>query len=145
MQRAVNPLPDRLAFFWHRHWAISRDDGIPYQWILAYRNRLLRYADFARYPTATFRQFAYEMTTGDTAMSMYLNLNQSVKGKPNENYAREFMELFCLGPTAPDGTPNYSQTDVAELAKALHRLGLQRHGRRATTTARRASRRAASR
>ncbi len=27
MQRAVNPLPDRLAFFWHRHWAISRDDG----------------------------------------------------------------------------------------------------------------------
>ena len=28
MQRAVNPFPDRLAFFWHRHWAISRDDGV---------------------------------------------------------------------------------------------------------------------
>ena len=50
-------------------------------------------------------------------MSQYLNINQNVKGKPNENYAREFMELFCLGPTAPDGTPNYSQTDVAELAR----------------------------
>jgi uncharacterized protein (DUF1800 family) len=59
------------------------------------------------------------MTMSNTAMSMYLNINQNVKGKPNENYAREFMELFCLGPTAPDGTPNYSQTDVAELSKAF--------------------------
>ena len=35
---------------------------------------------------------------------MYLNMNQNVRGKPNENYAREFMELFCLGPKGPDGT-----------------------------------------
>ena len=34
MQRAVNPLPDRLAFFWHRHWAISREDGLADQWML---------------------------------------------------------------------------------------------------------------
>jgi uncharacterized protein (DUF1800 family) len=119
MQRAVNPLPDRLAFFWHRHWAVSREDGIPNQWVLNYRNRLLRHADFGRYPGATFRSLAIEMTSADTAMSMYLNINQNVKGKPNENYARELMELFCLGPKAPDGTPNYSQDDVAGLAKAL--------------------------
>ena len=62
---------------------------------------------------------AYDMTTLDTAMSMYLNLNQSIKGKPNENYAREFMELFCLGPSGPDGTPNYTQTDVSELGRTL--------------------------
>jgi uncharacterized protein (DUF1800 family) len=119
MQRAVNPFPDRLAFFWHRHWAVSRDDGIPNQWILTYRNRMLRYSDFGRYPTATFRALAYEMSTADPAMSMYLNINQNVKGKPNENYARELMELFCLGPSGPDGTPNYTQDDVAGLAKAL--------------------------
>ena len=29
MQRAVNPLRERIAFFWHRHWAVSREDGIP--------------------------------------------------------------------------------------------------------------------
>ena len=46
MQRAINPLPDRLAFFWHRHWAISRDDGIDYPWVIKYRDRLLKYADF---------------------------------------------------------------------------------------------------
>ena len=59
------------------------------------------------------------MTTRDAAMSLYLNMNQNVRGKPNENYAREFMELFCLGPTGPDGSPNYSQDDVAGLAKAF--------------------------
>ena len=52
-------------------------------------------------------------------MSAYLNLNANVKGKPNENYARELMELFCLGPTAPDGTPNYRQTDIVGLSRAL--------------------------
>ena len=119
MQRAVNPLPHRLAFFWHRHWAVSREEGPPNQWILNYRDRLLRYADLGAYPAATFRDLAYEMTTSDTAMSFYLNINQNVKGKPNENYAREFMELFCLGPKGPDGTDNYSQTDVAELARAF--------------------------
>ncbi len=115
MQRAVNPLRERLAFFWHRHWAVSRDDGIPASWLVAYRNRLLNAAD----PARSFRQLAWEMTTSDSAMSMYLNGNQNVRGRPNENYARELMELFCLGPNAPDGSPNYTQDDVAGLARAL--------------------------
>ena len=50
MQRAVNPLPHRLAFFWHRHWAVSREEGPPNQWILNYRDRLLRYADLGADP-----------------------------------------------------------------------------------------------
>jgi len=115
MQRAVNPLRERLAFFWHRHWAVSRDDGIPAVWLVGYRNRLLRFAD----PATSFRALAYEMTTLDPAMSMYLNGNQNVKGRPNENYARELMELFCLGPKAPDGSDNYTQADVEGLARAL--------------------------
>jgi uncharacterized protein (DUF1800 family) len=115
MQRAVNPLRERLAFFWHRHWAVSRDDGIPARWLVAYRNRMLRFAD----PAQSFRALAYEMSTLDAAMSMYLNGNQNVKGRPNENYARELMELFCLGPKAPDGSDNYAQADVEGLARAL--------------------------
>jgi uncharacterized protein (DUF1800 family) len=126
MQRAINPLPDRLAFFWHRHWAISREEGdIPLPWVVGYRNLLLQYADLGRYPGASFRSLAYDMTTRDPAMSLYLNLYQNVRGKPNENYAREFMELFCLGPTGPDGAPNYSQDDVAGLAKAFTGWQLQ--------------------
>ena len=49
MQRAINPFPDRLAFFWHRHWAISREEGdIPIPWVIKYRDLLLKYADFGR-------------------------------------------------------------------------------------------------
>jgi uncharacterized protein (DUF1800 family) len=114
MQRVDNPLPERLAFFWHRHWAVSIDDGIPNQWLLTYRDRM---RGFTR--DRSFRDIAYEMSTADAAMMMYLNGNQNRKNAPNENYAREFMELFCLGPKAPDGTPNYSQGDVAGLALAF--------------------------
>jgi uncharacterized protein (DUF1800 family) len=115
MQRAVNPLRERIAFFWHRHWAVSREDGIPSSWLIAYRDRMLRFAD----PRLSFRALAYEMSTLDAAMSMYLNGSDNVKGRPNENYARELMELFCLGPTTPDRTPNYTQADVEGLARAL--------------------------
>src|SRR3954454_15997649 len=119
MQRVDNPLPERLAFFWHRHWAVSRDDGIPNAWLLAYRNRMRSFADFPGNPNVSFRDVAYQMSTADGAMSMYLNGNANRKGAPNENYAREFMELFCLGPKGPDGTPNYVQADVAGLARAF--------------------------
>ncbi len=116
MQRVDNPLPERLAFFLHRHWAVSVDDGIPLSWLVAYRNRLRGFADD---PNISFRKIAYDMSTLDAAMSMYLNGSSNIKGSPNENYAREFMELFCLGPTGPDGTPNYVQADVAGLARAF--------------------------
>ena len=120
MQRANNPLPDRLAFFWHRHWAISRDDGtVSFDWAVKYRDRLLKYSNFQLNPALSFRELAYEITTSDAAMSAYLNLNANTKTKPNENYARELMELFCLGPTAPDGTPNYTQADIEGLTRAL--------------------------
>ena len=52
-------------------------------------------------------------------MSAYLNLNANAKTKPNENYARELMELFCLGPTGPGRTPNYTQADIEGLTRAL--------------------------
>ena len=52
-------------------------------------------------------------------MSAYLNLNANTKTKPNENYAREFMELFCLGPKKPDGSDNYTQADIEGLTRAF--------------------------
>jgi uncharacterized protein (DUF1800 family) len=119
MARVDNPLPERLAFFWHRHWAISLEGGIPAAWMIAYRDRLRRFADLPGNPGLTFRSLAYEMTTADGAMSAWLNGSSNVKGSPNENYAREFMELFCLGPNGPDGNPNYVQADVAGLARAF--------------------------
>jgi uncharacterized protein (DUF1800 family) len=119
MQWAANPFVERLTFFWHRHFAVSRDSGIPAQWLLTYRNRLHSYADLGTNPAATFRALALDMTTNDGAMSYFLTGYQNVKSHPNENYAREFMELFCLGVRDSAGNPNYTQTDVMELARAF--------------------------
>ena len=110
---------DRLTFYWHRHFAVSKDAGIDSPSLLAYRDRLRRYADFATTPTARFSDLALEMTTQDSAMSQYLTGFQNVKYAPNENYGREFMELFTLGVTDANGNPNYSQTDVHNLARAF--------------------------
>ena len=52
-------------------------------------------------------------------MSLYLTGYLNVKYAPNENYGREFMELFTLGVTDANGNPNYSQTDVHNLARAF--------------------------
>jgi uncharacterized protein (DUF1800 family) len=119
MTRSTNPFVERLTFFWHRHFAVSKDAGIDSPTLLAYRDRLRRYADFATTPTASFHDLAVEMTTQDAAMSLYLTGFENVKSSPNENYAREFMELFTLGVTDANGNPNYTQTDVHNLARAF--------------------------
>jgi hypothetical protein len=53
------------------------------------------------------------------AMLLYLDGNLNRVGSPNENYARELLELFTTGIEGPDGGPNYTQQDVAELARCL--------------------------
>jgi hypothetical protein len=118
MIRAINPFVERLTFFWHRHWANSRDQVSPPQ-LLMTQNQLFRsYADFASNPSATFKQLANAVTI-DPSMLRYLTGELNVRGAPNENYARELMELFTLGVTNAAGQPNYTQTDVEQLAKAL--------------------------
>lgn len=120
MQRADNPFPDRLTLFLHRHFAVSADIGIASEYMIEYRNRLRKYATFGSNPGASFRDLAVEMTTADNAMNVFLDIASNEQGAPNENYAREFMELFCLGIKGVDGmTNNYSQTDVQQLARAF--------------------------
>ncbi len=118
MVRAINPFVERLTFFWHRHWANSRESVSPPQ-LLMTQNRLFRsFADLAANPRASFKSLAYAVTI-DPSMLRYLTGELNVRGAPNENYAREVMELFTLGVTNATGQPNYSQQDVEQLAKAL--------------------------
>ena len=53
------------------------------------------------------------------AMLRYLNGDQNRVGAPNENYARELLELFTMGTSGPGGAATYTQADVSELARAL--------------------------
>jgi uncharacterized protein (DUF1800 family) len=118
MVRTPNPLVERMTFYWHRHFANSRMTVSPPQ-LLATQNALFRsYADFSANPTADFKSLANAVST-DPSMLRYLTGELNVAGGPNENYARELMELFTLGPINDAGTPNYSEDDVQNLAKAL--------------------------
>jgi hypothetical protein len=71
------------------------------------QNRTLR-----RHALGRFRPFLLEVSR-DPAMLIWLDSNQNVKGAPNENYAREVMELFSLG------VGNYTEKDVQEAARAF--------------------------
>ena len=117
MVRSDNPLVERLTFFFHRHFATSRDAVSPQmarKQIALYRS----FADVASNPTSDIRSLVQAVTL-DPAMLRFLTGENNQKGRPNENYAREVMELFCLGVTDAAGQPNYSESDVKELARAL--------------------------
>lgn len=117
MVRTPTPIVERLTLFWHGHWTSSRSEVQPTQLMQIQNDRLRKYADLAANPTADVGALANEMAT-DPAMLRYLTGESNVKGKANENYGREVMELFLLGVVGPDGQPNYSETDVKEIARA---------------------------
>src|SRR3712207_4478634 len=68
----------------------------------------------SRHALGSFEQLTLDFTT-DGAMLIFLNGTENRRGRPNENYARELMELFTLG--ADRGA--YTEADVRELARAL--------------------------
>ena len=118
MVRSQNPFVERMVFFWHRHWANSRTGVSPPQLLMKQGELFRRYSDFGANPNATFRNMAYEVSE-DPSMLRFLTAETNVKGAPNENYARELMELFALGIHDDAGTPNYTEDDVKQLAKAF--------------------------
>src|SRR4029079_14357032 len=101
-----HPLREKLTLYWHNHFATSnakvRNAGF----------MLGQYDLMARHALGNFRDVLQEMSK-DPAMLVWLDTNLSTKGMPNENYARELMELFSLG------IGNYTETDIREAAKAF--------------------------
>jgi uncharacterized protein (DUF1800 family) len=102
MIRTTHPLGEKMTLFWHDHFATS-DQDVP---LMLRQNRLLR-----RHALGSFRTLLRNVTR-DPAMQLWLSLVDSTKQHPNENYARELMELFTLG-------GGYGERDVREAARAL--------------------------
>ena len=71
-----------------------------------------QYKILYRHALGTFKDLLHAITL-DPAMMVWLDTVESKKGKPNENYARELMELFSLG------IGHYTETDIREAAKAF--------------------------
>ena len=108
MVRSDQPLVERMTLIWH-DWFATSQDGVGDQRYMLDQNALLR-----RNALGSFERIAVDITT-DPAMLIWLNGLWSSKWSPNENYARELMELFTLG--ADRGA--YTEGDVRQLARAL--------------------------
>lgn len=96
-------LREKMAFFWHGHFA-SRNLNIYYQQNLLDTIR--------QHALGNFRDLLHEVSKS-AAMLFFLNAAQNVKARPNENFAREVMELFTLG------RGHYTENDVKEAARAF--------------------------
>ena len=106
MIETPRPLEEKLTLFWHGHFATSFRT-IEDSYHMYVQNQLFRSQAAGNFG---------ELLAGiirDPAMLAYLDNNDSRKGKPNENLARELMELFSLG------VGNYSEQDIKEGARAL--------------------------
>jgi hypothetical protein len=108
MVRTNQPLIERMTLVWH-DWFATSTEGVGQQNLMLGQNDLFR-----RHALGSFMQLAHDVTQ-DPAMIIWLNLDQNTRWDPNENYARELMELFTLG--ADRGA--YTEADIRELAKAL--------------------------
>jgi uncharacterized protein (DUF1800 family) len=113
MATTRRPLQEKLTLFWHGHFATSAQK--------------VQRATFMWGQIYTFRQNAsgnwlkmLEAVAKDPAMLVWLDQAQSRKEHPNENFAREVMELFALG----EG--HYTEKDITEAARALTGFTLNR-------------------
>lgn len=105
-------LKEKMALFWHGHFA-TRNLNILYQ---------QQYLDvLRRHALGSFRDLLHDVSKS-AAMINFLNANQNRKDHPNENFAREVMELFTLG------RGHYSENDVKEAARAFTGWGANLRG-----------------
>jgi uncharacterized protein (DUF1800 family) len=109
MVRSNQPLVERMTLIWH-DWFATGDVGS--QALTLRQNQLFR-----AHALGSFADL-FRAVTVDPAMLLWLNGIGNSKGAPNENYAREMMELFSLGVSDEAGYP-YSEQDVREQARAL--------------------------
>ena len=107
-----NPLQEKMTLFWHGHFttAFSKVD---FPVLLMEQNDLFR-----KNALGNFRDLT-KAVSRNVAMVYYLDGQANHKGKPNENYARELMELFTIG------IGNYTEQDVREAARAFTGWGIK--------------------
>ncbi|KUO56546.1 MAG: hypothetical protein APF80_06680 [Alphaproteobacteria bacterium BRH_c36] len=106
MLRSPRPLQEKIALFWHGHFAVNEDK------VRDYRKHLQLLQIFHEHGLGNFRELLVA-TAKSPGMLSFLDAGVNVKGAPNENFAREIMELFTLG------VGHYTEHDIREAARAF--------------------------
>jgi hypothetical protein len=106
MLYSPHPLREKLTLFWHNHFATSNAK------VQSTRLMLGQYDLMRRQAQGSFAELLQAMSK-NPAMLVWLDGKGSKKGNPNENYAREIMELFSLG------IGHYTEMDIREAARAF--------------------------
>lgn len=104
MAETQAPLLEKMTYFWHNHFATSEPIG----WLMQQQHNMLR-----QNALGSFRTMLHAVAK-DPAMLLWLNNNENRKDAPNENFAREVMELFTLG----EGN-GYTENDIREAARTF--------------------------
>ncbi len=106
MAFSPRPLEEKMTYFWNLHWTsgLAKVKG---ETLLLNQNKTQR-----QYALGSFDDMVVKMSQ-DPAMLVWLDNSTNKVGRPNENYARELMELFTLG------IGHYTQEDVTEIARAF--------------------------
>ena len=104
----------KMTFFFHQYLAVAANSGGNANYFDYLR--LLRWG-----AVGNFKKLATKMVV-DNSMLRYLNNNENTKNNPNENFAREFLELFTIGKgnqAAPGDYTNYTEDDIVEAARVF--------------------------
>ncbi len=107
MRYTPYPLREKMTLFWHGHFATSFEK-VKVAYLMWQQNETLR-----ANALGNFRELAKQVSK-DPAMMRYLDTVQSQRSQPNENFARELLELFTLG----EGV-RYTEGDIQESARAF--------------------------
>ena len=113
MLSTSSPLTERMTLFWHNHF-VSSQQKVKLAELMYRQNATLR-----ANALGSFADLLHAIAR-DPAMVIYLDNAQNRKGSPNENFAREVMELFTLG----EG--HYTEQDIKEAARAFTGWSLDR-------------------
>ncbi len=108
------PVNEHMTLFWHNHFTSSLEK-VEQPKLMYLQNKLLR-----QNALGNFRSLLHKAAR-DPAMLIYLDGSENVKGSPNENFARELLELFTLG------RGHYSEADVKAAAIAFTGWGVDRN------------------
>jgi uncharacterized protein (DUF1800 family) len=106
MTQTAFPLRARVALYWHNHFATS------FAKVQSSAMMLQQLRTFERHGLGRFEDLLLAVAR-DPAMSVWLDGDQNIVGRPNENFARELFELFALG------VGHYTEDDIREAARAF--------------------------